>query len=491
MAGAHAPLANSANKASTAAEEADSALIADPAMPPAQTSTHWLDQLGLWLFAAAIACSLALVKLAVGPLPVRTILLVGSGAALVLPDSARLGRAIAATRRILLVVAAAAVLALLVSWLAGNPMAAVMRQLLEIHLQAMIGVVIAQMIIARFGPVPLLLCFLAAFAMSGAVALAQWAGIDPAWQLRATIGRITGDPPLTALVYQRRERAMGLAFQPALFATHACLALIAIGIYRIATRGVLATRFDPWIIVGSIGIAILCLATGNRSPLLGIAIFLGLYLLWRTPRLVMIALPLALAGAVAAGPVLDRLAESGLRAAQRDDSSSEGRATLRRFGVYLISERPMGYGLTFDSTDHWQKFARASRYRDNPNAIRQWALHNYYLNIIAKHGVLLLLLIPFVLPWSRGGRAVALFYIPYFIHIFYHNDGPLQGDFLFFLILPAALHMAAHSHHWLPEAGGGPVARRSWRRAFAEPSPTSTASSRLGPRRAFRQHPDA
>jgi hypothetical protein len=167
-----------------------------------------------------------------------------------------------------------------------------------------------------------------------------------------------------------------------------------------------------------------------------VVVFLGAFLCRTRPVL---GLALAIAGPVALilGDTLnDMLNNSGLRALNTENSSGEGRAVLRAYGWMLFMDQPLGYGLSFNSLDHWWKYWGALQRYENANAITQHALHNSYLMTLNKHGALALLLVPIVLRRLFVNPIAFFAYLPYAVHVFYHNDGPLQGDFLFWYTLP-------------------------------------------------------
>jgi hypothetical protein len=153
----------------------------------------------------------------------------------------------------------------------------------------------------------------------------------------------------------------------------------------------------------------------------------------------------------------------------RSNSSSENRSTLRAYGYYLIERRPIGYGLTFDSTAKWPVFYKQSIYLPNPSSIRNWALHNYYLNVLTKYGLLILFLVPWLLPYRREQILLWMPFIPYLIHILYHNDGPLQGDTLGPGLFAAGILLMKRKE--LFRADVAKLRPPQWRRAFAETSP--------------------
>ena len=418
-----------------------------------------LDKLAFALFAVAAVLTFSAIKLAVGPLPVRLIALLASGLLLLASDPAFVAAAVKRFGRILLVVTLAAGFAILGSILAGTAPAVIASQIVELHLQAIVATVIAGTLAQRFGVGPVAIVLVAAFATTAVVAVLQALGLDAAWDARAVVGRISNDPLITREVYEQRERAMGMSFSPVIFGTQSCAILALLLSSLLAARNGEPRRFNVLVLAACAVIAVLSLATGNRSPLLGMAIFLASYLLVTRLAIVFVVLPLAAAGLLVAQPMLERMQESDVRAV-RTDSSSENRAVLREYGAYLLSQRPFGYGLDFDSTEHSEQYIDQVKYTTAPLSIRQWALHNYYLMFLAKHGLLVLLLLPLVLPRTRKQLHAWWAFTPYMVHIFYHNDGPLQGDNVFFFVIPLAMLLAGGtdtSEQKLP---------KRWRRAF-------------------------
>ncbi|HVW93055.1 MAG TPA: O-antigen ligase family protein, partial [Devosia sp.] len=167
---------------------------------------------------------------------------------------------------------------------------------------------------------------------------------------------------------------------------------------------------------------------------------------------------------------LDGAAETGLRIANTDNSSSEGRSVLTAYGLQLFLSNPLGYGVAFDSTSYWQYYWAEFRDYENAGAIAQHALHNYYLMILNKNGIFSLVVVPFILWMMWRRRFAAMLFVPYLVHANYHNDGPLQGDFLLWYILPI--------FSLLPTRRLAPAPRRR-----AAPAPAYLAADGLALRR--------
>lgn len=417
--------------------------------------------LALGLFALTVLLGVAVVKFGVASVPVRLVPLALCAGVLLLARPEHVGEALRLSRTSLILIAGVATLALIVSLANGQSGAVIGRQLVELHAQAAFGLVTVCALALCVGARPVLVVFLGVFALTFMLALLQFAGLEAAWDVRAALGAIMRDPPLTRAAYAGHERALGLSYSPVHFALQSCLALAAALLLRASRHDVFA-RTD-WVLLAVVGALCLgCVATGNRSPLLGLLLFVGLYLGVRAPKRIVIIAPLMLLAVLAVGPVLDLLSDTGMRVASTEDGSAAGRSTLRAYGLHLIGLRPFGWGLGFDSVKYWATFMSEARYMENPLSIRQWALHNYYLMVLCKHGLLLLFAVPFLIPRTRWGVLLWMGFVPYAVHIFFHNDGPLQGDFLIFYLLGAAIATAPATQLVKVTAS-----RRSWRRAFA------------------------
>jgi hypothetical protein len=424
--------------------------------------------LGFALFALTVLLSLAAVKLGLARVPLRTVTLIASGACMVLSDWSLFRTALRRAAKLLSVLVVLALLGTVVSVLAGNKPIDMFQQLAEVHSQAIVGTVVAYMLVLRFGVRSVLSVFLVIFAVDVVVAAAQAVGLNAAWQLRAQIGAVMHDPVLTRYIYESRYRPLGFSYTPILFATQSCLAVAALYYLRVADGRPPRGRVDVWLLVGTLACALACVATGNRSPLLGFAVFLAVYLILQAPAVAVALLPLGMLAAVTLLPLISQHAEQvGIRALDLENGSSSNRGTLREFGLFLIRQQPLGYGLVFNSTQHWQAFYDQVIYMPNPSSIRLWALHNYFLIMVAKYGVLLLGLIPWILPRTREQAWLWLPFAPYLVHIFYHNEGPLLNDFLIFYLLPAAMEIARNAQQRAESAAPRPT---PWRRAFASPA---------------------
>jgi hypothetical protein len=433
------------------------------AAPPKAGALYWIV---LLLFALGVVFAITLVRYSISGVPMRTFFMMAAlgllalGAPYALVDAAR------DLKRILWVVAAFMVLGIVTSIFAGEGPGLITRQVIEIHIQAVISLLVVRCLVREMGVKPVLRTFLFAWALSAAFAIPQGFGLNFAWEARERLGEIMH----VKIAYLGRERALGLSLTPIHLATQTCLALCAFyGLRLYETAGAILRRVDPKLIAMIFVCALVCIASGNRSPLLGIGLFSFVYLWKASRRLFMLAVPVLLVigvGTLAMMPLLER---AGVRVAQTDDSSSEGRSTLRYLGMRLLEANPLGYGLGFDSVELANPYIDEVIHMENPNAIRRHALHNYYLMTLNKYGILVLLVLFIAAPKTRNEFLCWVGFLPYMVHIFFHNDGPFQGDFFIWYILPALVTVLAV----MDRNQVSPVETRRWTRVYRKQNPLS------------------
>ncbi|QJB69696.1 O-antigen ligase family protein [Parasphingorhabdus halotolerans] len=391
----------------------------------------------LALFAVGLFLSVAAVNLHIGALPLRALCIVFSLALAGISAYDLLVEAIAGARKALFVIGFCMLVGLIVSLLNRADTNELIRQIAEVHLQAAAGLILAMMLAAHFRINPLCRLFLCVWGLSAAVAIAQLAGIDLAWQARAFSGDLMADPAITAAFYEEKKRALGLSFTPVHLGSQTCLAFAALFAYRVHnTDGTALKQADLPLILGLMLMMLVCVASGNRSPLLGFAAFTAAYFIIVAPRIVVILLPVISIVMVAGLPLFEMLGETGLRVASTKDGSALGREALALFGLRLFVEQPFGYGLLFDSTQYANAHLHFTANLQNPNVIRHFSLHNYYLQMLTKYGILLIIIIPQIIPRDRAALFGWLGFLPYIVHIAFHNEGPLTSDFMFWFVIP-------------------------------------------------------
>jgi hypothetical protein len=342
---------------------------------------------------------------------------------------------------------AIALLGTLVSAWNGVTAPQLLNELVEIHLQSIVLLLLGAIVSEVCGSRTVLLCLLTAILLSAAFAVLQFAGLGFPWTIREAIIEIAGKDPA------RRSaiRPPGLSFSKIALGTQMCLAFAAYYIYRTRSNTILGrqTRHDMRVPIAVAAFAVICMASGNRSPIIGGAIFYCCYLARRKPHLAVAAALLALLCAPLLGDLVKLLNGTGLRAFAIGDKSSEGRETLLYYGFRLFLENPLGYGLGFDPRMYWSDHWAAVQSMPNAVAVREEELHSYFMNMLDYYGVAILLLVPYALHLMRRQSAALLGFVPYIIHITFHNYGPFQNDTLIMYVIAATVG---------PFLAGGPAA---------------------------------
>jgi hypothetical protein len=334
---------------------------------------------------------------------------------------------------LLLLILGVGLLGIVISLLNAMPPADLLQQVMEIFIQSAVFLLLGAIVAEICGGGLVVLLFVAAVGLSALFAVLQFAGVEAAWSLRDAIASFTNE-----VVRYDRTRAPGLANTAIALATHLTLALAVVLVWRQRVNEAAGAprKFDP-LVLPSVGVfCLVCLASGNRSPIVGAAIFLALYSAIRAPRLFVLVVPFALLSIPLAGLIFESLQETGLRAFVTGDKSSEGRETLMAYGAQLFQDRPIGYGLGFNPTLYWGDHMELLLRMDNPQPALLFELHNYILTMLNCYGIgILLFVLPAMIMIRRHSTSILPF-LPYVIHILFHNYGPLaKNDTLVFLAL--------------------------------------------------------
>jgi hypothetical protein len=391
------------------------------------------------LFAANMILSVCLVRLGVGPLPVRVAFTLTAFLLIWAARPQALHDAVWLHRKAIGFISIVASVAGVVSVLNGVEFGVIVQQLAEIYGQAVFGILIGSMLFTVCGVNTVIYIFIGVVLTSTVVAILQFVSFEPAWQAYFFFQQLQPQSITPEMFWHDvRYRALGLSYTPVHLATQICMAFAAFytyALFRYGEERVIWRNYTVlWVffVVAMIG----CIASGNRSPMLGLIAFMFFFLVRRSP----VAAAFAAIGGICVllfGDLfLEFLQSFGLRVLNTNNSSSEGRTALRLFGILLLFDNPLGYGVDFDSTSYWWLHWQDVQDLENPEAIMIHALHNYYLMILNKNGAIMLAFMAFVgmLLWKNKNFSLGL--IPYIIHIFYHNDGPLQADFMFWYIYP-------------------------------------------------------
>ena len=389
------------------------------------------------LFCAGLILSFVAVDWLVGSMPVRSIFFLASLMTALLASQSLIIDIIQRYKTAVAVIVITAILGVLVSLGNGADIKPLLRQIIEIHVQAVVVLGVVGLLLDCFGLRCIIYTFLATWMFSVGFAILQSLDVDFGWNARALLGNLMNDPPITRAFYDAKLRATGLSFSPVHLATQTCLAFAAFCLLRFCqTGGEIFRRWDWPLLLAIIAAIIVCVSSGNRSPIVGFLIFFALYAVKVAARQAIVMLPLIIIGLVVAPNVLSVLDDAGIRVASTDDGSAIGRAALYYFGLLLFSENPLGYGLLFDSRNFANQFAHAIIHMDNAEIISTFSLHNYYLQMLNKYGIFVLAVIPLLIPFRRTEWLGWFCFLPYLIHVSFHNDGPLSSDFLFWIVLP-------------------------------------------------------
>jgi tryptophan-rich sensory protein len=387
------------------------------------------------LFFGAILLSVGAMVWSVGGLPVRGgVAIAGLG----LMSLAYPGAVVMAFRRqagLLLLLFGVALLGAVVSLLNDMPPLDLLQQILEIHLQAAVFLMLATVAAEILGGGAVVLLFVSAVGVSGLLAVAQFFDLGAAWSLRDAVAAFTDE----AVRYDR-SRPPGLAVTPVALATHLTLALAAVLVWRQRVNEAAGAplRFDPMVLLATVVFSLVCLVSGNRSPMLGAIVFFAVYSAIRAPRAFLLVAPLVLLAVPLAGMILEGLQGTGMRAFMTGDKSAEGRETLFLYGLQLFLERPIGYGLGFAPMQYWGDHMELLLKVPNSQPALQVELHNYPLTMLNYYGLGILMILPPGLLMIRRHLTTILPFLPYATHILFHNYGPFaKNDFLVFVAFAA------------------------------------------------------
>jgi tryptophan-rich sensory protein len=410
------------------------------------------------LFFGAILLSVGTMVWSVGGLPVRGgVAIAGLG----LMTIAHPGAAVMAFRRqtgLLLLLFGVALLGAVVSLLNDMPPMDLLQQILEIHVQAAAFLLLAAVAAEMLGGGVVVLLFVSAVGVSALFTVAQFFDLGIAWSIRDAIASFTNEP-----IRYDRSRPPGLAVTPVALATHLTLALAAVLVWRQRVNEAAGAplRFDPVVLLATVVFSLVCLFSGNRSPMLGALVFFAVYSALRAPRTFLLIAPLVLLAAPLAGMIIEALQGTGMRAFMTGDKSSEGRETLFLYGLQLFRERPIGYGLGFAPMLYWGDHMELLLKFPNSQPTQQVELHNYPLTMLNYYGIGILMILPPVFLMARRHLSAILPFLPYVTHILFHNYGPFaKNDFLVFVAFAVVtmplLAPAGRPRHPSAGARGGP-----------------------------------
>jgi hypothetical protein len=373
----------------------------------------------------------------IGPAPVRVVIVFAFLALLAAFQTQAVINAIVKHRNLLWLMLGTAVIGTVISVINRGDLETVSRQVIEIHLQSAINLVIAAVLADACGGRAASRAFLIVIGITAIVAIAQYFDLQWSWDLRGAIGALQGEV-FEAYGFFDDRRPMGVSYSPIVFGTQLCLGLAAFTLIRERERLLIGRRkaFDPTVAIAALAFLVVCFFSGNRSPILGGLIFLSIYAARRQTLTFAILGPVAAVLALLFLPdIMGKLGETGSRVASVDDKSAASRVALSYYGLLLFLDRPWGYGLDFDPRAYWTEYWPIIRNMPSASAVKVFPLHNYILNMLNFYGLPLFLLSPVLLKVWREHRWMLVFFIPYIVHILFHNTGPLWNDsYIWFVI---------------------------------------------------------
>ena len=387
-------------------------------------------------FTSLLAFNVALSTLKVGWIPIRGIFAAGMLGLVILlyADTAKL-----VVRRylpLLALAAALAILGLVVSVVNGAPQSDIVTGLTEVHLQAAVTILVTAVLAQICGGRACMYAILAVIGASAAVAAAQMMDFQAAWDFRRAFGPLRNEE-ISGLL---NRRPMGLSFTPIQLSTQLCLAFAAFAAVRnkLHTSARLPTAADPAVIFGLVVLFAASIACATRSPILGGLIFMAAYAI--QCRTVWMALFLILAAILVymAWPILMGFIESNSpRVTKVDDNSAAARITMVYYGIRLFADHPLGYGFAFEPMNLWTSYWPDLYTMPSPEGVQVHDLHNYVLSMLNIYGVGILLLVPIAAKLLGRASGSIIFFVPYIVHISFHNSGPFYNDSVIWFVIAA------------------------------------------------------
>lgn len=383
--------------------------------------------------------NIALISLEVASIPIRGMLASALLAILALVAPTLFLRALARHSWILLLAGVLAFIGTFVSVANSVPPAIIGRMILEVHIQSAVTLLLAAMLVQLAGPKAAVSAFCAAIAVTALFAVIQFADIDFGWRVREALGDLQGQNLSEDGSFINR-RPMGASYSPIHLSTQACLAFAAYASWQLRKRESSddTVAINTAILLGLAAMVSLSFLSETRSPILGAVIFLGVYMVSRGRAITRFLVFVIAVCAIAAAPlVLDLMDGSESRVFRIGDNSSTGRLPLVKFGLKLLADNPLGYGFGFESTKFWTLYWQEIYTLPSAGVIREAELHNYLLNMALTYGFGLLLVLPLVIQLLWNGRASLIAFLPYTVHILFHNTGPFWNDTLFWFVVGA------------------------------------------------------
>lgn len=395
-----------------------------------------------------------------GPFPARGILAVGVLVMLSLFYAETMVAVAKKFRSVIQLGIALALLGTFVSILNGATFDAISEALIEIHLQVLVTLLLAGVIAKICGTRACVLVLVGVVAVSAGFAIMQAMGVHEAWNIRSSLGAMQAQAKEVSQF--EKPRPTGLSYSPIQLSTQLCLAFAAFAAWRESRRfetGRGKTQ-DPILVAALIAFIIICVASQTRAPIAGALVFFALYSISRRGSLVPVMLMASAALIYFLWPSLTAMVQTPPpRVTRVDDDTVWNRLTLATYGFKLLVDNPIGYGFTFNPSDYWETHWRDLYVLPGARAVQSKELHNYFLNMLDTYGIGILLVAPMVAGMLWRSKAWLIFFVPYLLHITFHNVGPFWNDsFVWFAIAalsPLAVADAAPQYARIRRRYGG------------------------------------
>lgn len=423
----------------------------------------------LGAMALLILLNVALISWSVASIPVRGVLAVSMLGLFALIAPQHVVDAFKRHSEILLLTAAFALLGTFVSLVNGDAYSVILRTIMEVHVQIAITLLVATVAAKLAGTRASALVFVACIGVTALVAVMQFLEIDWGWRLREILGSFQGEvmSENTSLI---NHRPMGLSYSPIHLATQLCLAF---AVYTATCSGMTSRKperpLEMRMIVAALVLIFVAVVCATRSPILGAVLFLCAFMASRSG-----ILPILLIGATGvllyfAGPeILNLFRDAQPRVARLDDDSAMGRISLYTFGLLLLRDNPVGYGFGFVPSEHWMTYWHQLYTLQSADDIQSKELHNYILNMLCTYGIGIVLLLPWIWRLLSHSWRYAIFFLPYAVHILFHNSGPFWNDTLIWFVIGI---ISSSADTVAQDMSEGIPSRRASSGAFATPGP--------------------
>lgn len=396
-------------------------------------------------FALLVALYVALPSVKLAGMPLRGLIAVGLLSLLVIAYPAVAQKALRTYLPLVALAAGFAVLGIFTSVVNRAPLDVIVQILIEVHLQVAVIIFVAGMLAEICGARLAMVAIVGVVTISAVFAFLQMLDVDQAWAVRQSLGPFAKEE-LHPTVTDRRPT--GLSYSPIQLSTQLCLAFGAFAAVRWMERAGRkgARAADPAILVALLALLAGSIAAATRSPILGGVVFLGVYLALSRSSWLPMAVLLGAALAYFAWPMAVGLIESNSpRVLQADDKSAAARTVFAYYGMRLFADNPLGYGFNFQPTEMWAAYWPDLYMMRGSRGTQEHMLHNYPLSMLNIYGIGILLLAPLAVRLLRRAGPYLLFFIPYGVHIMFHNSGPFFSDTIIWFVIAAIGAATAHT----------------------------------------------